>query len=86
MLQADARGDQAQLAVAAGFGEVVQAGPELLGRDVQVLDRDHQVAHQAAGDGLDARVAFADDAGGLEAVQQLVDGLGVHGLSLSVVG
>nr|GEU28163.1 hypothetical protein [Tanacetum cinerariifolium] len=77
-LESQARRQQAQLVALAGVGQVLQAGPEFCGLDVEVVDGLAQVADQALHDLLHPQV---DGAGGLvddPAPDQGVDVLVVH--------
>jgi hypothetical protein len=56
-LDAEARDEQAGLVGLAELRDVGDAGPELVGRDVELLDGAHHVLGDAADDRLDARVA-----------------------------
>ena len=56
-VEAEAGGDQPGLAARGQAGEPVDAGPELVGLDVEVVDGAEQVADDAGGDLVHARVA-----------------------------
>ncbi len=56
-VEPQARGDQANLAAGAQAGKPIHAGPELVGLDVEVVDRAEQVRHDALRDLPDPFVA-----------------------------
>src|SRR5216684_1031411 len=82
MLEHDARYDQSELGLLARLSEVGNAGPELVHRDVEVVDGDHQVDQEAIDYLLQARVALAiiqaGGTGGQSSYHVLLDQIGWH--------